>query len=44
MINWFQNIVFPGWRFEIVSMVLTFRDRFVCSVKRKVYCVVLLSL
>ena len=30
------SIVFPGWHFEIVGMVLTFRERFVCSIKYEV--------
>ena len=37
-------IVFPGWHFKIVSMVLTFRERLVDSTKYEVCCVVLVSL
>ena len=37
-------IVSLGLRFEMVSIILTFRERLVCSVKYEVCCVVLVSL
>ena len=37
-------MVFPGWHFEVVSMVLTFRQKMVCSINYEVFCVVLVSL
>ena len=37
-------VVFPGWHFKMESVVLTFREKLVCSIKYEVCCVVLVSL
>ena len=34
-------LFFLGWQFEIVDVILIFRERGVCSVKYEVCCVVL---
>ena len=33
--------VFLGWHFEIVSMVLTFGERLMCSVEFETFCIAL---